>query len=138
MVDYQDDLTIYSKIRQKHIDHLREVFERCRIFGISLNPKKCLFVVSEGKLLGHIVRKEGIFIDLKRIKAINELNPPTSKKGVQSFFGKFNFMRRFVPDYETIVKPISLLLKKDMILEWMKIFNELSLKSNMQFQLLQY
>jgi hypothetical protein len=47
------------KIREKHIDHLREVFERCRLFGISLNPKKCLFVVSEGKLLGHIVSKEG-------------------------------------------------------------------------------
>jgi hypothetical protein len=118
MADYQDDLTVYSKIRENHIDHLREVFERCRIFGISLNPKKCLFVVSEGKLLGHIVNKEGIYIDPERVKEINELNPPTSKKGVKSFFGKINFVRRFVPDYATIVKPINLLLKKDQIFEW--------------------
>jgi hypothetical protein len=118
MVDYQDDLTVHSKIREEHINHLRQVFERCRLYGISLNPKKCLFVVSEGKLLGYIVSKKGVYIDLERIKAINELNPPTSKKGVQSFFGKINFVRRFVPDYATIVKPINLLLKKDQRFEW--------------------
>jgi hypothetical protein len=61
MVDYQDDLTIHSNIREEHIKHLREVFEHCRLYGISLNPKKCLFVVSEKKLLGHIVSKEGIY-----------------------------------------------------------------------------
>jgi hypothetical protein len=67
---------------------LIKVFERCRLYGVSLNPRKCLFVVTQGKLLGHIVCKEGIYIDMKRVKAINELNPPTSKKGFQSFFGK--------------------------------------------------
>jgi hypothetical protein len=92
MPNYQDDLTVYSKIREKCIDHLREVFERCRIFGISLNPKKFSFVVYEGKLLGHIVRKDGIYIYPERVKEINELNPPTSKKGLQSFFGKIIFL----------------------------------------------
>jgi hypothetical protein len=52
MADYQDDLTIHSKIREEHIKHLREVFEHCRLYGISLNPKKCIFVVSEGKFWG--------------------------------------------------------------------------------------
>jgi hypothetical protein len=92
MEDYQDDMTIHSKLREEHIKHLRQVFECCRMYGISLNPKKCLFAVSEGKLLGHIVSKEGIYIDPERIKSINDLSPPTSKKGVQSFFGKINFV----------------------------------------------
>jgi hypothetical protein len=61
------------------------------------NPKKCMFAVSEGKLLGHIVRKDGIYIDPERIKSIVELKPPTSHKVVQSFFGKINFVRIFVP-----------------------------------------
>jgi hypothetical protein len=88
MVDYQDDLTMHSSKREDHIHHLRKVFERCRSYDVSLNPKKCLFVMTQGKLLGHIVCKEGIYIDPERVKAINELNPQTSKKGVQSFFGK--------------------------------------------------
>jgi hypothetical protein len=83
-----------------------------------LHPKKCLFVVTKGKLLGHIVCKEIIYIDPQRVKAINELNPPSSKKGVQSFFGKINFVQRFVPDYASIVKLIKSLLKKDQRFEW--------------------
>jgi hypothetical protein len=118
MVDYQDDLTVYSKLRERHIKHLRQVFERCRIYGISLNPKKVFVFHNKGKLLGHVVSKEGVYIDPERVKEINDLNPPTSRKGVQYFFGKINFVRRFVPDYATIVKPINKLLKKDKKFEW--------------------
>lgn len=46
MADYQDDLTVHSKLRQLHLKNLREVSVRCRMFGISLNPNKRLFLVS--------------------------------------------------------------------------------------------
>jgi hypothetical protein len=55
MENYQDDLTVHSKTRSDHIHHLRIDFERCRLYGVSLNPKKLLFIVTQGKLLGHIV-----------------------------------------------------------------------------------
>jgi hypothetical protein len=97
---------------------MRKVFCKCILYGVSLNPNKCLFIVTQGKSLGHIACKEGIYIDPKRVKAINELKPPSSKKGVESFFGKIKFVRRFVPDYPRIVKPINLLLKKDQGFEW--------------------
>ena len=45
---YQDDLTVFSKERSNHIDHLRKVFERCREFGISLNPAKSVLGIDEG------------------------------------------------------------------------------------------
>ena len=80
MADYQDDLTVHSKTRGEYIHHLRIFFERGRLYGVSLNPNKCLFVLTQGKLLGHIVCKEGIYINPKIVKAINELNPPSSKK----------------------------------------------------------
>lgn len=50
---YLDDVTIYSKVANQHIDHLRQILQRCREFGISLNPKKSMFLVHEGKLLGY-------------------------------------------------------------------------------------
>ena len=46
---YQDDLTVFSKERDDHVKHLKKVFERCRKFGISLNPKKSMFGIDEGK-----------------------------------------------------------------------------------------
>ena len=52
VVVYLDDVTVYSKHRPDHLNHLRKVFERCRKFGISLNPKNTIFAISEGILLG--------------------------------------------------------------------------------------
>ena len=70
LVFYLDDVTIFSKKREEHVFHLKQIFEYCRKYGISLNPKKCVFTVTEGKLSGHIISKKGISIDLERIKAI--------------------------------------------------------------------
>lgn len=67
MAYYQVGLTIHSKHKQLHIKHLREVFIICRMFGISLNPEKCLFAVLEGRLLGHIMSNKRIYIDPKII-----------------------------------------------------------------------
>jgi hypothetical protein len=46
MLDYQDDLTIHSKIGNEHIHHMRKVYDRCRLRGVSLNPNKFLFAVT--------------------------------------------------------------------------------------------
>jgi hypothetical protein len=92
--------------RADHITHLTQIFERCRKYGISLNPKKTIFGVEEGKLLGHIISKYGINIDPERVKAISQLPLPHNKKAMQYFFGRINFMRKFTPDFTEIVKPL--------------------------------
>jgi hypothetical protein len=112
IVVYQDDIIVFSKDRNDHITHLRKIFDRCRSLGISLNPKKSILGVFEGKLLGHIVSKDGVRIDPERVKGIMEIPLPASKKSIQSFFGRINFVRQFIPNFAEIVKPISDMLKK--------------------------
>ena len=73
VVVYLDDVTVYSKHRPDHLNHLRKVFEWCRKFGISLNPKKTIFVVLEGILLGYVVSKHEIMIDPERTQAISKI-----------------------------------------------------------------
>ena len=92
VVVYLDNVTIYSKKREEHMFHLKQNFECCQKYGISLNPKKCVFVVLEGKLLGHIISKKGISIDPERIKAIEQIPLPQNKKGVHYFMGTINFV----------------------------------------------
>jgi hypothetical protein len=60
VVIYLDDITMFSQSDKEHYDHLKRVFLKCRKFGLSLNPKKSLFAMKEGKLLGHIVSVEGV------------------------------------------------------------------------------
>ena len=77
---YLDDITVFSKDDAKHIQHLQRTFEKCRRYGLSLNPQKSLFALEEGKLLGHIVTKEGVIIDPKRVEVINGIPLPRNKK----------------------------------------------------------
>jgi hypothetical protein len=98
--------------------HLKQTFEKCRKFGLSLNPKKSHFAMKEGKLLGHIVSKDGIKIDPKRVELIDTINFPRNVKEVQSFLGKINFLRKFIPNFVEIVKLITDMLKKDSEMKW--------------------
>ena len=85
---------------------------------MSLNPKKCVFSVIEGKLLGHIMSKDGVRIDPERVMAIDKIPKPKNVKGIQSFFGHINFLRRFVTNFAEINRPISKMLKKGKEIKW--------------------
>jgi hypothetical protein len=112
VVIYLDDITVFSRSDKEHCHHLRKVFSKCRRFGLSLNPKKSLFSMMEGKLLGHIVSTEGVRIDPSRVEAIQTMSLPRSKKEVQDFLGKINFLRRFISNFAELVKHITAMLKK--------------------------
>ena len=77
------------------------------------HPKKSQFALSEGKLLGHIVSAKDVKIDPIRVEAIQKLSIPRSKRDIQSFLGKINFVRRFIPKFSELVKNITSMLKKD-------------------------
>jgi hypothetical protein len=67
---YLDDITVFSNSYDEHLKHWKQVFHKCKRFGISLNPKKSSFAMQEGKLLGHVISKEGIKIDPRRVATI--------------------------------------------------------------------
>lgn len=118
IVVYMDDITVYSYCRRDHIYFLRQIFERCRRYGISLNPKKSIFAVTEGKLLGHILSKDEIVIDPERIQTIMRIEPLANKKAMQSFFDRINFIRKFVSGFAEIICPLQLMTKKDITYKW--------------------
>ena len=118
VVIYLDDITVFSASDKEHLQHLKQTFEKCRMYGISLNPKKSHFAMEEGKILGHIVSHEGIKIDPERVKAIQQIDILRNNKSIQSFIGKINFLRRFIPNFAKIIKYITEMLKKDAEIKW--------------------
>lgn len=111
---YLDDIIVYSKNVTDHFGHLRQVFTKWREYSVSLNPSKCVFSTNQGKLLGHIVSKEGLAIDPKKKKAILALPLPTHKKGLQIFISRINFVRRFTHNLTTMGNPLTTILKMNM------------------------
>jgi hypothetical protein len=65
------------------LDYLKESFDNLRKFKMMLNPKKCVFDVSSGKLLGYMISSWGIDVNPKKVEAIKKLQPPPSRKEIQ-------------------------------------------------------
>jgi len=118
LVMYLDDLTMFSRSDQQHLDHLRQVLLKCRKYGISLNPKKSLFGLEEGKVLGHIISKDGIRVDPARIEAILQIPHPKNVKELQAFLGRINFLRRFISNLAKLIRLLNNMLKKDSKVNW--------------------
>ena len=79
---YVDDMIVKSKDREEHIPAFQKFFERIQFYKLQLNPKKCTFGVTSGKLLGFMVSQRGIEVDLDKIKAIVEMKPPRIEKEI--------------------------------------------------------
>ena len=103
VVVYLNDITVYSKNREYHVPHLKVIFERCRRYRISLNPKKSIFSMEDETLLGFVISLEGITIDPRRVESIKAIVLPHNKKAMQFFMGKINFVRRFISNFVEIV-----------------------------------
>jgi hypothetical protein len=77
---YIHDIVVKSEKRGDLLDDLKETFDNMRKYKMMLNSKKCVFDMSSGKLLGYMVSSRGIDVNLKRVEAIKNLQPPRTRK----------------------------------------------------------
>ncbi|KAG8485283.1 hypothetical protein CXB51_021421 [Gossypium anomalum] len=81
---YVDDMIAKSRGEEEHIVNLKKLFDRLKKFQLKLNPAKCTFEATSGKLLVFIVSERGIEVDPDKIKAIQELPPPRTASTTNS------------------------------------------------------
>jgi hypothetical protein len=115
---YLDDLASHSCKRSDHPTHLQLIFERFRYYQIRLNPNKCSFCMTSGRLLGFIVSTTRIMVDPLKVEAIVQLPPSCIIPQLQSLQGKVNFLWHFVVNYIKITKGFMCLLKKGVPFYW--------------------
>ena len=103
---YLDDIIIFSRTPEDHIERLEGVFEKLAQAGLKLKLSKCEFFQAELKYLGHIVSKQGIATDPKKIQAIHDWPRPKTVTEVRSFMGFTNYYRKFIKGYAKIARPL--------------------------------
>jgi hypothetical protein len=84
---YIDDVVVKSKKCGDLLDDLKETFDNLSKYKMMLNTKKCVFGVSSGKLLGYMVSSWEIDANLKKVVAIEQLQPPRTRKEIQKLIG---------------------------------------------------
>ena len=105
-----DDVIIFSRSKEEHIQHVRLFLERCRERGISLNAQKLQLAKETVKFAGFIVSKEGYRPDPQLTKALSAFPTPKNITEVRSFFGLVNQVSTFVDDVAELLGPLRPLL----------------------------
>ena len=93
---YVDDIVVKTAQACDLIANLAAMFVNLRRFNIKLNPKKCVFGVPKGKLLGYIVSECGIEANPEKITAISNMGPIRNIKGIQRLTSCLATLSRFI------------------------------------------
>lgn len=113
-----DDILIFSKTAEEHVQHLHLVLELLRQDKWQVKMSKCSFMQRQLRYLGHVISKDGVATDPNKITAVQQWHVPQSVKDQRSFLGLADYYRRFVRHFGIIAKPLTELLKKGVPFHW--------------------
>jgi hypothetical protein len=108
-----DDILIYNKTWTNHLAHVDQVLHQLSQHQIFLKQSKCSFGASEVEDLGHLVGKDSVRVDPKKIEVVQDWSHPKTLKSLRRFLGLTGYYRKFVKNYGNIVAPLIALLKKN-------------------------
>ncbi len=115
---YVDDILIFSRSFQDHLDHLAIVFDRLRQAQLKLKPSKCKFAAPKVEYLGHMISCKGVEMESAKTKAIEQYPRPHNLRTLRGFLGLANYYRRFVKGFAHIARPLNRLTNKEIPFEW--------------------
>jgi hypothetical protein len=120
VIVFLDDILVYSKIEEEHEQHIRMVLQVLREHYLYAKLSKCSFYQKKIHYLGHIISKEGIVVDPKKVQAIQEWLAPRNVIEFRSFMGLGGYYRRFIAGFSRIAHAITSLQRKENNLQWTK------------------
>ena len=99
---YLDDIIIFSKTEEEHLQHLEEIFVRLRKFGLKMKHEKCSVFKKHIQYLGHLVSERGFKPLPEKLESIRKMPAPRTAKEVKQFLGLIGYYKKFVPRFADI------------------------------------
>jgi hypothetical protein len=112
VIVYLDDVCIYSRTPEEHVEHLRLVLQRFKEEGLKLRLKRCFFGLQEMEYLGYTVSAGKISVSTKKVEAAADWLVPTTQKEVRSFVHFCNLYAKFIHHFSDLTAPLTDLLRK--------------------------
>ena len=118
LIFFIDDLFLSSKTVSEHLDRLEILLLRLVQANLKLTPKKCMLLRERVTFVGVSISEDGVQITDDRVKDLLALPVPTTVKRVQEVLGALNYVRKWIPRYSVIAKPLHRLTAKEAKFEW--------------------
>ena len=116
--DYIDDIIVGSKSMERHLEDLKNVFQKLREAKLTAKLSKCKFAEQELLYLGHMISKDTIKPNPSKVAIVKNMQPPTDVAGLRRFLGMTSYYRRFIEGFAKIAYPLHQLLRKGKIYKW--------------------
>ena len=107
---YLDDVIVYSKTPEEHLQRMRVIFDRLQEHSLKLKPAKCDLLSTELIYLAHHVSKDGVNSSKKNVASIVTCSPPQTYTDIQSFTGVMGHYRHFIKGFAHITAPLYYLI----------------------------
>ena len=138
---YLDDIIIFSKTEEEHLQHLEEIFVRLHKFGLKMKCEKYCFFKKHIQYLGHLVSERGFEPLPEKLESICKMPAPRTAKEVKQFLGLIGYYQKFIPCFADISRPLTKLTHHNVVFEWTdqcsKAFNHLR-ELLMEYPILRY
>ncbi|GKA01415.1 putative reverse transcriptase domain-containing protein [Tanacetum coccineum] len=118
VIVFIDDILIYSKTQEEHVEHLRLVLELLKKEKLYAKFSKCEFWLREVQFLRHVINGNGIHVDPSKIEAVKNWKAPRTPTEVCSFLGLAGYYRRFIENFSKIAKSLTILTQKSKTFDW--------------------
>ncbi|GJY61082.1 putative reverse transcriptase domain-containing protein [Tanacetum coccineum] len=118
VIVFIDNILIYSKIREEHVEHLRLVLGLLEKEKLYAKFYKCEFWLKEVQFLGHVIIGNVIHVDPSKIEAVKNWKAPRTLTKVPSFLGLAGYYRRFIENFSKIAKSLTILTQKCKTFDW--------------------
>ena len=102
VVIYMDDILIFSRSWEGHLQHIQQVLNTLRQHQLYANLEKCSFGMTQIQYLSYIVDEHGVHVDPAKIQVIRDWPTPTTLTELRSFLGLANFYHRFMLGFSHI------------------------------------
>ena len=113
-----DDILIFSKSADEHRRHVEVVLSELCEHRILLKPSKSVWAQAELPYLGHIIGRDGIKPDPKKVQSVIDWPTPTCLREVLQFLGLAHFFIKFIQGYANLTKPLTDLSKNNVTFDW--------------------
>ena len=118
VVVYLDDILIFTKTEEEHVQAVRRVLQVLKENKLFLCPEKCKFYKQQIEYLGLVISKNKVSMDPVKVTGVREWPTPENKTDVQAFLGFMNFYRRFIQDFSAKAQPLFDLTRSEQVWTW--------------------
>lgn len=118
VINFCDDILIYSPDKKSHLEHVKEVIKRLAKNKLTVNVQKAKFFCKQISFLGHLIKYNSITIDPERTESVLKFREPKNVKQVRQFTGLCGYWSKYIPNYADICRPLHALKKKGAKFKW--------------------